>query len=177
MEQPYIGEIRVFAFPLVPQGWAPCDGRALSKVTYSALAQVLGSAFGSTDTTFNLPDLRGRTPLGVKEQAFPMGKSGGKENVSLENCINPHTHALAAAEASAAIFYPSGNMLCAMPLTSIDQKQLYSKMEPSENARTLDEDCVSYAGGSVAHNNMQPSLVLNFCIALFGTYPQDDGKE
>lgn len=169
MEQPYLGEIRVFAFPLVPQGWAPCDGRTLSTAQYSALAKLLDGAFGATSSTFNLLDLRGRTPIGVKGQTYPLGKSGGRETVSLENCINPHSHDLIAVGSEAATPSPSEHLLCATP-TSSDQKLLYSAAMPG--GRTLDEACVSYEGGGVAHNNMQPSLVLNFCIVLYGENPQ-----
>jgi len=178
MEKPYLGEIRVFAFSMVPEGWAPCDGRSLSISQYPDLAKLLGGAFGPFGSSFNLPDLRGRTPIGVKGQIYPMGKSGGEERVLPKYCVTPHNHALCAVEGEGAESSPSGNMLCILkPDPQHNSKLLFSSTKPSaESPRTLADGSVSETGGSAAHNNMQPSLVLNFCIALTGINPQDSGQ-
>ncbi|OIO01431.1 MAG: hypothetical protein AUJ49_07810 [Desulfovibrionaceae bacterium CG1_02_65_16] len=173
-EQPYLGEISVFAFTNIPRGWAPCNGQALSKSEYPELANLLGGTFGSTATTFNLPDLRGRVSLGVEAQTEPMGRSGGEESVNPPSCVRTHTHGFCASESKATQTELSDHMLCAMPTTETDQKLLYSPTPPSKtNPSSLNANSVVPTGGSKPHDNMQPSLVLNFCIALTGIYPQN----
>ncbi|MES9997074.1 tail fiber protein [Desulfovibrio aminophilus] len=175
MEQPYLGEIRLFASPAVPQGWAPCDGRSLPITEYPALAHLLNGAFGATDTTFNIPDLRGRTAIGAQNSATPIGASGGQERVSLADKFYSHSHQLFAVGSEGIDASPEGHMLAAMPAAD---KKPYSPNKPEKTTPgSLHQASVSNAGGSAEHDNMQPSLVINFCIALTGTVPQADGRE
>ena len=173
MEQPYVGEIRLMAFKVVPQGWLACDGQELQSAQYSLLAQLLGNVYGGTSSTFKLPDLRGRVPLG-KNDAYPLGMSGGEEGVSLVGFFPPHTHWLYATVTSGTVSSPKANMLAAMPNK---EKMPYSNMVPETPARVLHPSTVSYAGDSGRHNNMQPSQVVNFCIAHSGIDPRPTGQE
>lgn len=173
MEQPYIGEIRLMSFKTVPQGWLACDGQELQAAQYSQLAQLLGNTYGGTSTTFKLPDLRGRVPLG-KNDAYPLGKSGGEEGVSLEGYFPPHTHHLRATGTKGTVPTPKGHMLAAVPDAG---KFLYSTIAPEKTPSVLHPSSVSHAGGSGRHNNVQPSLVVNFCIAYSGIDPRPKGQE
>lgn len=169
----YVGEIRLMAFKVVPQGWLACDGQELQSAQYSQLAQLLGNTYGGTSSTFKLPDLRGRVPLG-KNDAHPLGKSGGEEGVSLVGFLHPHSHRLYACPTEGKVSSPKGHMLADMPNTD---KMPYSPIKPETPARVLHPSAVSFAGGSGRHNNMQPSLVVNFCIAYSGVDPRPTGQE
>ncbi len=173
MEQPYIGEIRLMAFKVVPQGWLACDGQELQSAQYLALAQLLGNTYGGTSSTFKLPDLRGRVPLG-KSDAYPLGKSEGEEGVSLVGFYYPHTHWLYATGSTGTVPGPEEHMLAAMPNTN---KMPYSPVPPEKSTRVLHPSSVTYAGESARHNNMQPSLVVTFCIAYSGVDPRPAGQE
>lgn len=173
MEQPYVGEIRLMAFKVVPQGWLACDGQELQSAQYSILAQLLGNTYGGTSSTFKLPDLRGRVPLG-KNDTYPLGKAGGEEGVSLVGFCYQHTHWLQATGTQGTVPSPKGHMLAAMPDTD---KKPYSPLPPDKSPHVLHPSAVSYAGESGRHNNMQPSLVVNFCIAHSGIDPRPTGQE
>ncbi|AOL17944.1 phage tail protein [Xanthomonas citri pv. malvacearum] len=173
----FVGEIRLFPIDWAPAGWLPCDGRTLPITSNVALASLLGTQFGGDGkTTFNLPDLRGRTPVsqGVNPLTTPpvsytVGTYGGLEGVALTATqVPPHTHmvnAVAAAATTAAVA-SNANVLHAETPTP---QFLYA---PTGALIPLAGDSVSQEGAGTAHNNMQPSLVLNFCICTVGIYPQ-----
>ncbi len=177
MSDAYIGEIRLFPFDWAPEGWLPCDGRTLPIQSNQALASLLGSQYGGDGrTNFNLPDLRGRVPVsqGVNPKAanpvnYAVGSYGGLESVALTAAqVPPHTHGVNAVNAAATTgaVVTASNVLLAQPPAA---HALYAPSGTTTVA--LAADSVSQEGAGAAHNNMQPSLVLNFCICTAGLYP------
>lgn len=173
----FVGEIRLFPIDWAPDGWLPCDGRSLPVGPNSILFSLIGTEFGGDGVnTFNLPDLRGRVPVsqGVNPLASPpvsykVGSYGGLESVALTAAqVPPHTHDVraVAAPATTAAVVSGGNDLLAEPEAS---RNLYAQ---TGAFAALAADSVSRAGGGAAHDNMQPSLVLNFCICTVGVYPR-----
>jgi len=171
----YLGEIRLFTMDWVPRGWLPCDGRSLPILGNQALASLLGAQFGGDGkTTFNLPDLRGRVPVsqGVNPLTSPavayvVGTYGGLESVALTSTqVPPHTHLVNAVSAVGTIGAVAGAHFAQAPATHA----IYAP--PTSTLVGLAADTVSQEGAGAGHNNMQPSLVLNFCICTSGLYPQ-----
>lgn len=175
MSMPYIGEVRMFALPFAPRHWADCAGQQMAINQNQALFSLLGTVFGGNGTTtFGLPDYRGRTPLGLGTDPGPgtnyiSGQVGGLENVTLlTSQIPPHTHAFYAQNGPANSPNPSpasGDNLCAVP----DIGNYY--VAADNNLAALAADALGTSGGNQAHNNLQPSLVLRFSIALQGVFP------
>ncbi len=162
---PFLGETRAFAFGITPKGWAPCDGRLLAVQQNQALFSLLGVAYGGDGIiTFALPDLRGRAPLGYGS-AVPIGARSGTEAVTLTTAEVPaHTHAAYASTAAASTAAPSTASLAALPAG-------VSAYAPPNGSATLAAGAVAISGASQAHENMQPSLAVNWCIATSGIYP------
>ena len=161
MTEPYIGEIRLFGFNFPPRGWAKCDGTLLSINQNQALYSILGTAYGGDGRTdFALPDLRGRSPL-HKDTGIPLGDQGGEESVTLTTTEIPnHTHSVAVAATGANSNDPTGRLL--------GQASVYAS---SSNLTPMSSTSIGSGGGGQGHNNMQPFLVVNFCIAVEGTFP------
>lgn len=171
MAEPYIGEIRLFSFGYAPKGWATCDGQTINIVQNQALYSLLGTTYGGDGvTTFKLPDLRGRTTL-HRSSAYQEGAAGGAETVALATTaqLPAHTHLLAANTAAGSSNVPQGNLLAAVQDSS-GTKFGYA-VAKAIPAATLAPGSISSTGGSSGHNNMQPTLVINYCIALTGYYP------
>lgn len=166
MATPFIGEIRPFGFSFPPKGWAACNGQLLAINQNQALFSILGTQYGGNgQTTFALPDLRGRMPVHTGN-SIVIGEAGGAEAVTLGTSQMPgHGHSVMASANVENATSPSGNVLGAK-----------SRLGPpayaaANNLTPLAPGAVSLAGQSQAHDNTQPSLVLNFCIALFGVFP------
>jgi microcystin-dependent protein len=160
MVAPYLGEVRAFAFVGIPSGWALCDGRILKVEEYRALAGVLGSAYGGDGVnTFGLPDLQGRVPR-HKGASEKLGERAGAEAVRLsaEN-LPRHAHTLYFRSGGPTTENPSGNVL--------GNIKIYAK---SNNLTSMFKDTFE-TNGDQAHENMQPSIVINYCIALVGSVP------
>lgn len=168
--EPFLGQIQPFAFNFAPRGWAQCDGQILPISTSTALFSLIGTTYGGDGrTTFGLPDLRGRAALHVGSGPGltnrRLGEKGGLESVQLTVPQMPsHTHVatLGAVEADADSDKPNPHHLAAAPIYSA------SAIDTS-----LASDSINMAdtGGNEAHENMQPYLVINWCIALVGIYP------
>jgi microcystin-dependent protein len=168
MAEPFLAEIRIFAGNFAPRGWAFCDGQHLSISQNTALFSLLGTTYGGNgQTTFALPDLRGRVPLhpgqGLGLTQRSLGENGGNERMKLEVGHMPaHVHPLRATTSTATSTVPTNRVLAAAP-----GRNIYGT-----NANTpLAGGMIREAGGSQPHGNMQPWLGLNFIIALEGIFP------
>jgi microcystin-dependent protein len=162
MAEPFLSEIRIMSFVYAPRGWALCNGQLLPINQNQALFSLLGTTFGGDGrVNFALPDLRGRTPIHVG-QGFTLGQRGGEQAHTLSISEMPlHVHALQGSTSN-------GDSAGANNTVLASALNLYG---PVANLTTLDPASVSNVGGSQAHLNMQPSLTLNFCIALQGIFP------
>ena len=165
---PFLGEIRAFSFGQVPKGWAACAGQMMSISQNQALFSLLGTYYGGDGvTTFALPDLRGRAPVGSGQgtsgTTLPIGATLGSETVALTAAQIPsHTHAVLGITAAATTNVPTGAALA---------QTTDAEYAPPGGA-SMNAAAVSTGGGSgVGHNNMQPSLAVSWCIATSGIFP------
>lgn len=163
MSQPFVGEIRMFAGNFAPAGWMLCEGQLLPISENEVLFQLIGTTYGGDgESTFALPDLRGRLPLHFGN-SFVLSEQAGSEDVTLTlSQIPQHTHQLAAGTA-ATTTSPAG----ALPAQSVGS--LYHAA-PS-GLSSLSSTAIQAVGGSQPHTNLQPSLCINFIISLFGIFP------
>jgi microcystin-dependent protein len=170
MGTPFLSEIRIFSFNYAPQGWALCNGQTLAINQNQALFALLGTTYGGNGTTtFELPNLQGRVPLHFSGGSYPLGQSTGEQNHTLSNSEMPaHVHTMNAANVAATLTTPTGNAL-AEPVTQVGN--IYG---PATTSTTMAPQAINNTGGSQPHNNMQPYLVLNFCIALVGIFPSQN---
>jgi microcystin-dependent protein len=183
----FVGELRVFTYNRVPAGWLPCDGRTLNIQGNAALYSLLGTVFGGNGTTtFGIPDLRGRVALGIgalSGQTYIQGNIGGTEGVALTaGQIAAHTHAIGAVSAatSRVPLTPQGTFVSGYigddhQNTAPSLFAVYAPVpgpQPMTNWTSLDGSTIGPAGGGAAHENRQPILPLQICIATTGLYPQ-----
>jgi len=170
MSDPFIGEIRMFAGNFAPNGWAFCWGQLQSISENDALFALIGTTYGGDgQTTFALPDLRGRIPVGQGQgpglSNRIVGQQHGTEDVTLLSSQMPaHTHTLLASGTAATASSPAGAVLAAQSMDAV----FISGTAPTAAMRA---DLVAPDGGNQAHDNMAPYLCLNFIIALFGIFP------
>src|SRR5690349_12042458 len=170
MAQPYVGEIRMFGGNFAPAGWMFCEGQLMPISEYETLFNLIGTTYGGDgETTFAMPDLRGRLPIGQdvdsSTQPYWVGETGGAEEVTLSiNQIPVHTHPWqTTADRSGTEAGPAGTHLAQS--TSITP---YVVVDPDSSMAAA---AVSPTGGSQPHTNMQPYLCVNFIISLFGIFP------
>lgn len=158
-----MGEIRLFSFGFAPRYWAMCNGQLLPINQNQALFSLLSTTYGGNGTTnFALPNLQGRVPIHVGN-GHTLGEANGSISHTLSVAELPaHTHPLYATTASASTDSPAG------ALAAHADSDLYSKTGP---AVAMDASAVGLTGGSQAHENRQPFLTINFCIALQGIWP------
>lgn len=172
MSEPFLGEIKMFSFGWAPEGWALCDGAILPILQNQALYSLLGAQYGQPSTqTFTLPDLRGRVPVSLGNGLNP-GMMAGVETVTLTPDTSAyHTHEFVVTENEGTSFPNLGGFLLAQasPFPGNPGQQAYSKAPANT---TLSQVTSSYYGGDESHNNVQPTIVTNYCISLEGTYPQ-----
>jgi microcystin-dependent protein len=166
MAEPFTSEIRIMSFGYAPRGWAMCNGQLLPINQNQALFSLLGTTFGGNgQTNFALPDLRGQVPIHVGS-GHTVGEKGGEQAHTITIAELPtHTHVLNASStaANASPPTPIGNILAdSAPAQGYGPPTSLVAMNPGSVANT---------GGSQAHLNMQPFLVLTFCIALTGIFP------
>ena len=169
MSQPFLGEIRIFGFGFAPRNWALCSGQILPISQNTALFSLLGTTYGGNgQTTFALPDLRGRTALSSSQGPGlanrDLGEKAGAQSHTLLSTEMPaHAHDLNASSGAGTVPKPSSSVALAAPPT-----RMYAD---ATSLTALAASSVVSAGGSQVHNNMQPYLTLNFCIALQGNFP------
>ena len=168
MAEPFLGEIRMVGFNYAPQSWAFCNGQALPINQNQALFALLGTTFGGNgQTTFQLPDLRGRTPIHAGG-GFSLGTRGGEPAHTITmNEMAQHLHQVIATSATANQNTPANTLMLA---TSTPQN-IYG---PATALVAMAPQSVVNVGGSQAHENMQPYLTLSFCIALQGIFPSQN---
>lgn len=164
---PYLGEIRPFAFDFAPRNWALCNGQILAIAQNQALFSLLGTTYGGNGvTTFALPDLRGRVAIssgqGPGLSSYSLGQAGGVENVTLSASEMPtHNHPLKVSNAAGVSTDPT-NRVPAQAVPTVYNPTVNSQL----NAATI-----SVAGGSQPHPNMQPFVCVNYAISLTGIFP------
>ncbi len=164
MAQPYVGEIRMFAGNFAPAGWLFCDGSLLAISENETLFTLIGTTYGGDgQSTFALPDLRGRVPI-HNGTGFILAETGGVEEVTLTvNQIPAHSHPLLASASNAATSSAGGNVLAQTPSYTP-----YIALAPNVS---MAPQAIGGTGGSQPHSNYQPYLCLNFIISLFGIFP------
>lgn len=167
MSQPFVGEIKLFGFPFAPKGYALCDGQIMAISQNSALFSLLGTTYGGNGTnTFGLPDLRGRTPVHVGSTT-PLGLVAGEETVTLTTATMPaHSHVLMGTSSTANKRNAAGYSFAAEPASP--PAQFFG---PAASLVAISPQTVGPAGGGQPHENMQPYLVMNYCIAVNGVFP------
>jgi microcystin-dependent protein len=171
MANPFVAEIRIFPFNFAPKGWAFCNGQLMPISQNTALFSLLGTTYGGDGkSTFAIPDMQGNAPMhpgqGAGLNLYDLGEMGGSENVTLlASEIPAHTHNLMASGTNSTKSSPAGNALGrasgATPYAAPTGAPLVQ----------FPDNALAPAGGNFPHNNLQPYLTLNFCIALQGVFP------
>jgi len=166
MGDPFLGELRIFSFGFAPRGWALANGQIMPIAQNQALFSLLGTMYGGNgQTTFALPDLRGRVAAGVSN-SWPQGSRDGQAAVTLISTQIPsHTHTLGVQTAKANVASPSG----AVP--AADSSGLTAEYSTAAANGAMAPDTVASVGGNQPHENHMPSTVVSFCIALQGIFP------
>jgi microcystin-dependent protein len=172
MSQPFLAEIRMFGFNFAPRGWAFCNGQLLSISQNTALFSLLGTFYGGDGkVTFGLPNLQGSAAMGQGQgpglsQRF-LGESGGSATVTVLQSEMPlHTHGLDTSPVASLVGIPG-------PTVAIGRSRGLNAYQSNTTANLvqLNINAVGLAGGNNPHNNLQPYLTLNFCIAMQGVFP------
>jgi len=163
MGTPFLGELKIVSFNFAPKGWAQCNGQFLPINQNQALFSILGTTYGGNgQTTFALPDLRGRAPLHVG-QGLILGQAGGQEfHTVIMSEMPAHTHIVSGTTTVGTLNSGGANVF------GVSQTPVYS---PPAAATTLEPTSVTNVGGSQPHENRQPFTVLNVVIALQGIFP------
>lgn len=164
MAQPYVGEIRMFAGNFAPAGWLFCEGQILPISENDTLFQLIGTTYGGDgQSTFALPDLRGRIPI-HQGNGFILAETGGAEEVTLTvSQIPAHNHVLLASTSIASSAKPDGRVLA--------QTSTFDGYQTSPANIAMAAQSIAAVGGSQPHNNFQPYLCVSFIISLFGIFP------
>lgn len=174
MSTPYLGEIRMFGFNRTPQGWQACDGSLLSISENDALFFLIGTTYGGDgQTTFAVPDLRGRLPIhqgqGPGLSSYIIGEMAGTETVTLtSNQIPAHTHSVMATSAAATTGTPGSSV---MP-GAVSGDTMYATDITGLTGIPTAPQSISPSGGSQPHENCMPTLTVQYCIATQGIFPQ-----
>lgn len=164
MAQPYVGEIRMFAGNFAPAGWNFCEGQLLPISENETLFQLIGTTYGGDgESTFALPDLRGRIPI-HQGNGFILAETGGAEEITLTvQQIPSHTHALLGTTSISNDASPANNVTA--------QTNTFDLYQSTPGGQPMASQSVGPVGGSQPHTNFQPYLCVNFIISLFGIFP------
>jgi microcystin-dependent protein len=164
MAQPYVGEIRMFAGNFAPAGWMFCEGQLLPISQYDTLFNLIGTTYGGDgQSTFALPDLRGRIPI-HQGNGFILAETGGSEAITLTvNQIPAHSHPLLVVAEPGRSPNPQGNLLA--------KSTTFDAYINDVASAPMAASAISQTGGSQPHNNFQPYLCMNFIISLYGIFP------
>ena len=166
MAQPYVGEIRMFAGNYAPAGWMFCDGQVLPISENETLFQLIGTTYGGDgESTFALPDLRGRSPM-HQGNGYVLAETGGVEDVTLSvNQIPAHTHPAMGTGHAGVTAEPAGGVWAAW------SDNAYGDPHPAGGLVPMHPQAVGAVGGGQPHENMPPFLAVDFIISLFGIFP------
>lgn len=166
MAQPYVGEVRMFAGNFAPAGWMFCEGQLLPISENETLFNLIGTTFGGDgQSTFALPDLRGRIPI-HQGNGFILAETGGAEEITLTvPQIPAHAHPALASTSNAASADPTSNVGGRVTAASVFPYGTDQPFQP------LSPSAISSVGGSQPHTNFQPYLCVNFILSLFGIFP------
>lgn len=166
MAQPYVGEIRMFAGNFAPAGWMFCEGQLLPISENETLFQLIGTTYGGDgQSTFALPDLRGRIPI-HQGNGFILAETGGAEEITLTvQQIPAHSHPMLGSTNTGTGTGAQSNVLSNLPVAT---NSGYGQDAP---IITISPSAVGPVGGSQPHTNFQPYLCINFIISLFGLFP------
>ncbi len=175
MSTPYIGEIRMFGFGTrgAPNGWQGCDGSLLAISEYDALFALIGTTYGGDgQTTFAVPDLRGRLPIhqgtGPGLNTYVIGQVAGSENVTvLPTQMPAHTHTTIATTSAATTGAPGNGVIPG----AVANQTMYVTDTTGGTPFTQAANAVTLAGGSQPHENCMPTLTVQYCIATQGIFP------
>jgi microcystin-dependent protein len=166
MGTPFMSEVKIISWNFSPKGWAFCNGQFLPINQNQALFSLLGTTYGGNgQTTFALPDLRGRAPIHMGS-GFTLGQAGGQEFHTVTQSEMPqHLHVMQGVSEDGDVQIPTGNYLAGAG------SQPY---HGATNLQTMEPSSISNVGGSQPHENRQPFLVVNFIIALQGVFPSQN---
>lgn len=164
MAQPYVGEIRMFAGNFAPAGWMFCEGQLLPISDYDTLFNLIGTTYGGDgQSTFALPDLRGRLPIHMGN-SFILAETGGAEEITLTvNQIPAHSHPFLASSNNATATAAASHVAATTPD--------YTPYIAAPANSSLNAQSVTSVGGSQPHENFQPYLCVDFIISMFGIFP------
>jgi microcystin-dependent protein len=176
MSQPYLGEIRLFPYARgAPANWHLCDGSLLPISQYDALYALIGTTYGGDgQQTFALPDLRGRVPIhqgtGRGLSTYVLGQIAGTETVTLtQQQMAQHPHLEFASTAVGTSHAPTNNVTAV-----ITGETFYGQGGDGSTAYALPTNTIGASGGNQGHDNMAPTLALNYCIATAGVFPSQN---
>jgi len=171
MTTPFVGEIRLFGFSRLPTGWLPCDGSLQSISEYDVLFTLIGTTYGGDgQSTFAMPDLRGQVPLhngtGPGLTTRTIGEFGGSENVTLlSNQLPAHSHSFSATSLTASSTSPGSE------LGAVSGDTMYVTDLTGATAVTMAPSSISATGGTQPHDNLMPTLTVQYCVAWAGIFP------
>jgi len=170
---PFLGEIRLLPYAFAPAGWQDCDGSLLSIAAYDALYALIGTTFGGDgQSTFGVPDLRGRLPVHVGAGSglspYTLGQVGGSETVTLTAAQLPaHIHTAMVTSGVAGTGTPGASL----ELGAISGDAMYTSDTSGLTSYPAAASMIGPSGGGQAHDNTMPTLAVRFCIALNGIWP------
>lgn len=174
MSEAYMSQIMAFGFNFAPRSWAFCNGQILSIAQNSALFSLLGTVYGGNgQTTFALPNLQSRVPIGYGTNIgvnYPLGETAGVEQVTLTISEMPmHSHMFVGASSGGNSTVPRANSAPASVIKAGNPGDPF--YAPQASLQPLNSASISMAGGNLPHSNIQPYLALNWCICQYGIYP------